>query len=170
MKVYSYDPVTKKYLGESEAFPSPREPGVFLLPENATFIAPDLNAGGSYILVFENNSWSVLPKTIVNINTDNSIPNNHISGKPITIKPSVEYNSIKEIKEYLLSEAKKTFIYFCKEYTDNYYIASLAEGTIVSKEICDLRNSKKKTYEDYKLLIASANTTEELTNIGILTL
>jgi len=162
MKVYNYDPVTKRYLGESEAFPSPREPGVFLLPVNATFIAPDLNIGVDYILVFENNSWSVLPKTIININTDNTIPDNPI---PYNLD-----SNLKEVKEYLLSEAKKTFIYFCKENTDNYYIASLAEGTAVSKEVSDLRNNKKKAYEDYKIKIDSAKTIEELTSIGSLTL
>ena len=155
MKVYNYDPIIKRYLGESEAFPSPREPGVFLLPANATFIAPDLNIGVNNILVFENNSWSVLPKTIVNLITDD---------------PTKEHKNIEEIKKHLLSEAKKTFIYFCKENTDNYYMASLAEGTTVPKEVGALRDNKKKIYEDYKIAVISAKSIEELTFIGSLTL
>ena len=155
MKVYNYDPIIKRYLGESEAFPSPREPGVFLLPANATFIAPDLNIGVNNILVFENNSWSVLPKTIVNLITDD---------------PTKEHKNIEEIKKYLLTEAKKTFIYFCKENTDNYYMASLAEGTTVPKEVGALRDNKKKIYEDYKIAVISAKSIEELTFIGSLTL
>lgn len=39
--VYSYDPVTKEYVGSSlEGFPSPLEPGVILVPANATLKEP----------------------------------------------------------------------------------------------------------------------------------
>ena len=38
--VYHYNPETHVYLGCTEAFESPLEPGVFLCPAHATFTSP----------------------------------------------------------------------------------------------------------------------------------
>lgn len=62
MKVYNYHPVTGEYLGESVADPSPLEPGKFLIPKHATFIAPPaFDPEQNQTRVFDGSEW----KTVV---------------------------------------------------------------------------------------------------------
>jgi len=43
MKQYHYDPVTLAYLGSTDAFPDPEEPGNFIIAGNAVVFAPAEN-------------------------------------------------------------------------------------------------------------------------------
>lgn len=54
--VYNYHPVTLEYMGSIEAAESPLEPGVYLIPANATEIAPPAKQDGN-IRVFKDGKW-----------------------------------------------------------------------------------------------------------------
>jgi hypothetical protein len=56
MKVYNYNFFTGEYVGESSADQSPLEQGVFLIPANATTIAPPA-AEENKTINFENGVW-----------------------------------------------------------------------------------------------------------------
>ena len=59
MKIYNYHPDYKYFYCESEADPSPLEPGVFLIPAHATDIKPqtcELNQ----IQIFNETSWDII--------------------------------------------------------------------------------------------------------------
>ena len=59
MKIYHYHPDYKYFYCESEADPSPLEPGVFLIPAHATDIKPptcELNQ----IQIFNGTSWNII--------------------------------------------------------------------------------------------------------------
>lgn len=64
MKVYHYDE-EGVFVGSSEADPSPLEPGVFLVPANATPAAPpeagDTEAGEGEVAVFDGTDWTLHP-------------------------------------------------------------------------------------------------------------
>lgn len=55
MKIYNYDPFTKEFLGVSEADESPLEPGIYLIPANATAEEPTVEEGKK--AVFTDNGW-----------------------------------------------------------------------------------------------------------------
>ncbi|MBC05731.1 hypothetical protein [Thalassospira sp.] len=59
MEIYHYHPVTKEHLRTSDARQSPKEPGTFLVPANAT-IVPAGNAPAGSVRVFDPQSelWS----------------------------------------------------------------------------------------------------------------
>ena len=58
MIIYNYNKEYKYYINSGEADPSPLEPGVFLIPANATDIQPP-DCSESEIQIFENDSWTV---------------------------------------------------------------------------------------------------------------
>ena len=58
MKIYNYDANTKEFVSESLAHESPLEPGVFLVPANATKEAPP-KVGQWQIPVFTGNGWTL---------------------------------------------------------------------------------------------------------------
>ncbi|EKE03678.1 MAG: hypothetical protein ACD_20C00169G0008 [uncultured bacterium] len=58
MKIYNYHPITREFISESTADESPLEKGVYLIPGNATKIAPP-QAGENEIACFENGSWLI---------------------------------------------------------------------------------------------------------------
>lgn len=57
MKVHNYNADTGEYISTTEADESPLEPGVFLIPANATEIAPPVEKSGK-VRVFSNGEWS----------------------------------------------------------------------------------------------------------------
>ena len=58
MKVFNYNPDTGEFVSESEADESPLEPGVFLIPANATDIEPP-SYGPGRRAVFADGKWSI---------------------------------------------------------------------------------------------------------------
>lgn len=71
MIIYNYSPITKEYLGVSFPDESPLEPGIFLIPANATITPPPIVPEGSFA-VFENNIWNtrqILIETLTNPTT-----------------------------------------------------------------------------------------------------
>ena len=60
MKVYSYHYQTGEFVGVDDADESPLEPGVFLIPANATAIKPPAEKSG-FVRRFVNGSWGYSP-------------------------------------------------------------------------------------------------------------
>jgi len=59
MQIYNYDTITTEYVGTSTADESPLEPGIFLIPANATEIqAPTTEVGESAL--FDGSNWNVV--------------------------------------------------------------------------------------------------------------
>lgn len=56
MQIYNYDALTGEYIGETTADESPLEPGIFLIPANATTTAPPNTQAGKTIN-FQNGAW-----------------------------------------------------------------------------------------------------------------
>lgn len=59
MKVYNYHPEYKYLIGSEEAFESPLEPGVFLIPAHATVVKPP-SCRKNMIQVFDGSSWNIV--------------------------------------------------------------------------------------------------------------
>lgn len=57
--IYHFDPVTRALRGESVADESPLEPGVFLIPANATGLVPPAVPAGKYA-AFDGERWQLL--------------------------------------------------------------------------------------------------------------
>ena len=58
MEVYSYDEITKEFIGVCIAYESPLEPGVYHQPAHTTTIAPPENQDIEHkMVIWENNSW-----------------------------------------------------------------------------------------------------------------
>ena len=56
---YSFDPVSKAFVQEGEALESPEEPGLHLLPANATFVPPPTFIEGQHP-VWNGTSWDIV--------------------------------------------------------------------------------------------------------------
>ena len=59
MKIYNYYPDYKYFYLESEADPSPLQPGVFLIPAHATDIEPP-TCESNQIQIFNGTSWNII--------------------------------------------------------------------------------------------------------------
>jgi hypothetical protein len=64
MRYYSFNPITRAFVGEGDAQVSPAEVGVFLLPANATFKVPPAFDPTTQSAVFDNVNWAVIPKPV----------------------------------------------------------------------------------------------------------
>lgn len=58
MRVYSYNPATGEFVGDDVADPSPLEDGVWLIPANATTVAPPAPQPGKAI-VWTGSAWAL---------------------------------------------------------------------------------------------------------------
>lgn len=61
MIVYSYDSGTNEFTGKTQAFESPLEPEIFLIPANATTIAPPRFDASKEQCFWTNGQWTVSP-------------------------------------------------------------------------------------------------------------
>lgn len=61
MKIYNYDPISSEYVGASDAFESPLEPGVFLIPASATDAAPPTFDAAKEQCFWTGSDWTVAP-------------------------------------------------------------------------------------------------------------
>jgi hypothetical protein len=62
MKIYNYDPTTGELLNSEEAFESPLEPGVYLIPAHATESPPLPEVPSGKRQVFKNGAWQLVDK------------------------------------------------------------------------------------------------------------
>jgi hypothetical protein len=61
MKYYSYHPVTKIFISEGIADESPLEPGIYLIPANATTVdVPEFSDTEFAVFNEESQSWSIV--------------------------------------------------------------------------------------------------------------
>lgn len=60
MNIFHFNLETKAYLGQSVANESPREPGVYILPANSTFVEPPVTRDG-FVLIWGGSTWQVEP-------------------------------------------------------------------------------------------------------------
>lgn len=93
MKIYHYHPDTGIYAGEGVADESPLEPGVWLVPANATTNPPPSYTSGAQFAIFTENSWQVQdipsePEEVepTSINTPPFEPSFDFSGEPGSIE------------------------------------------------------------------------------------
>lgn len=77
MRIYRYSRKTREYVGSSEARESPLEPGVYLVPANATATAPP-DAQEGYARVWDGASWAQVEdhrgETVYSIATGEVVP------------------------------------------------------------------------------------------------
>lgn len=59
MEIYSYHPITKDFLSAGSADESPLEPGIYLVPANATTIAPPQYDAHTQTCRYSTNKWVV---------------------------------------------------------------------------------------------------------------
>jgi len=93
---YAYADFTHEYSGQTEGYPSPREPEVILFPRNTTLVAPPKYRVG-YIPVFnlETETWAIQPDFRGTIGYDKA--GNPVliaqAGDPTTFNPPLTRNS-----------------------------------------------------------------------------
>ena len=121
MKVYNYDKTTKEFVGESPAFDSPLEPGVYLIPSNATTV-PVANAVAGTVAIFDElaQTWTLVDDNrgiVYNTITNEEFTYHELGELPKTLtkkqKPSGPFkweNGEWILDEEVASEAKKKTI------------------------------------------------------------
>ncbi|MHA6236871.1 phage tail assembly chaperone [Pseudomonas fluorescens group sp. PF-69] len=63
MIVYGYNPVTMEFVGATDAFESPLEAGLFLIPANTTKLAPPVFDEVTQVCEFNGLTWAVHART-----------------------------------------------------------------------------------------------------------
>jgi hypothetical protein len=64
MIVFSYNPESMEFVGITDAFESPLEPGVFLLPANSTAVAPPDFDSVTQICTFNGADWTLTDRPL----------------------------------------------------------------------------------------------------------
>jgi hypothetical protein len=64
MIVYSFDPTSMEFVGVTDAFESPLEPGVFLLPANSTEVAPPDFDNVTQFCAFNGTDWTLTDRPL----------------------------------------------------------------------------------------------------------
>jgi hypothetical protein len=60
-KIYNYDATTREFTHEEDAFQSPLEPGVYVIPANATESPPNPKVPEGKRQVFDGQAWVFVP-------------------------------------------------------------------------------------------------------------
>ena len=72
MRIFNYD-TAGIFIRESEADPSPLEPGAFLIPARATTIAPPADLTGDQVPRWNGAAWQAVRRPVRPNETDNPI-------------------------------------------------------------------------------------------------
>jgi len=124
MNIYNYDQATGILLNVSEADESPLEEGVYLVPANATDVAPPEFNEKEQIAVWTGKDWSIHPMPVV--------------PEPEPIEPYVP-DPQQEINEKSRSYLRDT---------DWYVIRFLETGVAVPAEITEARNAARAAVKE----------------------
>lgn len=119
MTIYNYDKNTKEFLTSSEAMESPLEPGVFLIPANATTVAP-LAPKPDFTMLFNEDlqSWEYIEdyrgKDIHEVATKENSKCSYIG----QLKPGFALGVYQKTAEELFDEKVKYLTYEIQRFLD----------------------------------------------------
>lgn len=136
MKIYNYEKDTGAFVNEGVADESPLEPGVFLLPANATKTAPP-KFGPYEIPVFRDGKWAVVPDYRGMEYFDKFGAPQLIT--EVGVKPDVTWTTEPQITPELMQAAENDKHRAYLQSTDWYVIRKLETGVEVPDEITKAR-------------------------------
>lgn len=136
MKIYNYEKDSGAFVSQGVADESPLEPGQFLIPANATEIAPP-KCGAYEVPVFANGKWAVVPDYRGQTYFDASGAEHVITQVGVKPEPgwTSEYTPSPEDEQEKENAKHRAYL----SATDWYVIRSIETGTPVPDDITKAR-------------------------------